>query len=50
MRIVSALGDYPAVLRAYRDCERALAGAGARPTDTTVALLERLRRRRFRPD
>lgn len=44
MRIVSSLGDYPAVLRAYRECERELAGAGARPTDTTVALLERLRR------
>ena len=44
MRSMSALGDYQAVLRAFRACERELATAGARPTGTTVALLERLRR------
>jgi two-component SAPR family response regulator len=44
MRVVSALGDYAAVLRIYRDCERALAGASARPTQTTLALVEQLRR------
>ncbi len=44
MQTMSALGDYPAVLRAYRECERELAAAGAKPTETTVVLLERLRR------
>jgi DNA-binding SARP family transcriptional activator len=43
-RVLGALGDYAAVLLAYRDCERALAAAGARPTGTTDGLVTQLRR------
>ncbi|MDT5110752.1 MAG: hypothetical protein QOE20_2642 [Mycobacterium sp.] len=44
MRIAGALGDDKAVVRAYRECERALAGIGATPSPSTRQLLERLRR------
>jgi hypothetical protein len=43
MRIAGALGDDKAVVRAYRECERALAGMGATPSPSTRQLLERLR-------
>lgn len=44
MRVHGALGDYAAVLRDFADCERALAEVGARPTRTTAALVDQLRR------
>jgi DNA-binding SARP family transcriptional activator len=44
MRVYGMLGDYAAVASTYHDCRRALAEAGARPTETTTALLQNLRR------
>lgn len=44
MSIAHALGDETAVVTAFRGCERALRELGARPTQTTCRLLERLRR------
>lgn len=44
MRIRSAMGDYDGVITAFAQCERALRGAGTRPTATTQALLDQLRR------
>jgi DNA-binding SARP family transcriptional activator len=43
MRIAHALGDEAGVLRAYQDCEAALAELTARPSASTRALLERVR-------
>jgi DNA-binding SARP family transcriptional activator len=43
MRIAHALGDEAGVLRAYQDCEAALAELTARPSASTRALLDRVR-------
>ena len=44
MRIRSATGDYDGVITTFVQCERALDAAGTRPTATTRALLDQLRR------
>lgn len=44
MRIANALGDEDGVIRAYRDCAKALAELGAEPAPATRALLETMRR------
>lgn len=44
MRVRSATGDYDGVLATFAQCERALGAAGTRPTATTRALLDQLRR------
>jgi ATP/maltotriose-dependent transcriptional regulator MalT len=44
MRLLSSLGDEDGVIRAYQQCERALAAIGAVPSPTTQELLARLRR------
>jgi DNA-binding SARP family transcriptional activator len=44
MRIRSVVGDYDGVITTFAQCERALGAAGARPTATTRALLDQLRR------
>jgi DNA-binding SARP family transcriptional activator len=44
MRVADALGDDQGVLRAYHECERALAEVGATPSPSTRQLLEALRR------
>ncbi|HEY7621938.1 MAG TPA: BTAD domain-containing putative transcriptional regulator [Solirubrobacteraceae bacterium] len=44
MRIASALGDDDGVIRAYRDCAKALAELGTEPGPATRALLEQMRR------
>ena len=44
MRIANALGDEDGVIRAFQECERALAAVGTKPSATTRELLERLRR------
>lgn len=44
MRIRSAIGDYDGVITTFGQCERALSAAGTRPTASTRALLDRLRR------
>lgn len=44
MRVRSAIGDYDGVITTFAQCERALGAAGARPTVTTRALLDQLRR------
>ncbi len=44
MRIAETFGDEQGVLRAYQECERALAEVGTTPSPTTRQLLERLRR------
>lgn len=44
MRLLSALGDEDGVIRAYQQCERALAEIGAVAGPTTRQLLDRLRR------
>jgi ATP/maltotriose-dependent transcriptional regulator MalT len=44
MRLLSGLGDEDGVIRAYQECERALAEIGAVPSTTTQRLLTSLRR------
>ena len=44
MRIADTLGDEKGVVRAYQDCERALAQLDTTPSPSTRQLLERLRR------
>ncbi|WP_028064050.1 BTAD domain-containing putative transcriptional regulator [Solirubrobacter soli] len=44
MRLLSGLGDEDGVIRAYQECERALAEIGAVPSTTTRQLLMSLRR------
>jgi DNA-binding SARP family transcriptional activator len=44
MRIADALGDEKGVMRAYHDCEQALAELDTAPSPSTRQLLERLRR------
>ncbi|HEY0484943.1 MAG TPA: BTAD domain-containing putative transcriptional regulator [Mycobacteriales bacterium] len=44
MRIAAAYGDQDKVIAAFRDCERALGELGARPAESTVRLLNDLRR------
>jgi DNA-binding SARP family transcriptional activator len=44
MRLLSGLGDEDGVIRAYQQCERALAAIGAVASPSTQQLLERLRR------
>jgi DNA-binding SARP family transcriptional activator len=44
MRIAAAHGDQDKVITAFRECERALAELGARPAESTVRLLNDLRR------
>ncbi|WP_205698782.1 BTAD domain-containing putative transcriptional regulator [Conexibacter sp. SYSU D00693] len=44
MRVLEALGDDDAVLRAFHACEQALAEFGAAPSSSTRRLLEALRR------
>jgi DNA-binding SARP family transcriptional activator len=44
MRISDTLGDEKGVIRAYHDCERALAELDTTPSPSTRQLLERLRR------
>jgi DNA-binding SARP family transcriptional activator len=44
MRVRSAIGDYDGVITTFAECERALSAAGIRPTATTRALLDQLRR------
>jgi DNA-binding SARP family transcriptional activator len=44
MRVRSATGDYDGVITTFAQCERALGAAGTRPTATTRALLDQLRR------
>lgn len=44
MRVFGMFGDYTAVARAYRECRRALAEAGTRPSGTTTSLLGNLLR------
>jgi len=44
MRLAHAVGDSDRVLAAYRSCERALRELGTKPSATTCALVEDLRR------
>jgi DNA-binding SARP family transcriptional activator len=44
MRVRSAAGDYDGVITTFAQCERALGAVGTRPTATTRALLDQLRR------
>jgi DNA-binding SARP family transcriptional activator len=44
MRVAQALGDEEGAVRAYKACERALAGIGAEPSASTRLLLTRARR------
>jgi len=44
MRLLSGLGDEDGVIRAYQECEQALAEIGAAPSPTTRQLLTQLRR------
>jgi DNA-binding SARP family transcriptional activator len=44
MRLADALGAADGVIRAYQECERALAELGMEPSPTTRALRDRLRR------
>ncbi|MCE0768599.1 hypothetical protein LWC35_37755 [Pseudonocardia kujensis] len=44
MQVAAALGDSDGVVRIYRECEAMMATIQARPTRTTSAMLENLRR------
>jgi two-component SAPR family response regulator len=44
MRIADVLGDEKGVIRAYHDCEQALAQVDAAPSASTKELVQRLRR------
>jgi DNA-binding SARP family transcriptional activator len=44
MRAADTLGDQHGIMRAYQECERALAQVGTSPSPSTRQLLERLRR------
>jgi two-component SAPR family response regulator len=43
MRIAAATQDHDAVIAAYRECERAVAEMGAKPSAATASLLAQLR-------
>lgn len=43
MRVADALGDQEGAVRAYMECEKALAELGAKPSSSTRLLLERVR-------
>jgi hypothetical protein len=43
MRIAAATQDHDAVIAAYRECERAVAEMGAKPSAAMASLLAQLR-------